>query len=51
MGIAEKGLGNLLIASRSFHFFNKTDFEKYLVKGELKVKSMWVSKVRAIVSN
>ena len=27
----EKGLGHLLIASSSSHFFNKADFEKYLL--------------------
>ena len=27
----EKGLGHLLIASSSSHFFNKTDFGQYLL--------------------
>ena len=29
--IVEKGLGHLFIASNSFHFFTKTDFEQYLL--------------------
>ena len=30
--IVEQGLGHLFIASSSSHFFNKTDFERYLLK-------------------
>ena len=30
--IVEKGLGHLFITSRCSHFFNKIDFEQYLLK-------------------
>ena len=29
--IVEKGLGHLFVISNSSHFFNKTDFELYLL--------------------
>ena len=29
--IVEKGLGHLFVILNSFHLFNKTDFEQYLI--------------------
>ena len=46
--IVEQGLGHLFIASSSSHFFNKTDFERYLLK-KLKLRPNY-QKFHAIFS-
>ena len=38
MGIVEKGLGHVFIASSSSHFFNKTDLEQYLFNNKFEKK-------------
>ena len=45
----EKRLGHLLIISSSSHFFNKTDFEQYISKGEFHTKSLKPNQQRVLI--